>query len=228
MTKSSVEISQNLVNDWFDELDYSSISEFSHKKVKWKCSTCEHIWITTVASRSSGRGCPCCSGRSVHSSGHNSVARLYPELAKDFSDGNEISLEEVRLGSGKVANWICYKCSHHWSTTIKIRAAQKRGCPACAKKVLHSDGRNSLALMRSDFAGELFDDNFNKFQLTLYSNKKVNWKCPSCDNQWIATVNNRVRHSSGCPVRRDTQPHHRLQVHEDWQQTELRPVPGGL
>ena len=199
MKKSGVKISQNLVNDWFDELDYSSISKFSHKKVKWKCSTCEHIWITTVASRSSGRGCPCCSGRSIHSSGHNSVARLYPELAKDFSDGNKICLEEVRLGSGKEANWICHKCSHNWSTTIKIRAAQKRGCPACAKKVLHSDGRNSLAVMRPDFAGELFDDNFNKFQLTLYSNEKVNWKCPSCDNQWIATVNNRVRHSSGCP-----------------------------
>ena len=172
MDKFGVNISQDLVDDWFDEFDYSTIKKFSHKKVKWKCSTCEHIWTTSVASRSAGRGCPCCSGRSVHSNGHNSVARLYPELSKDFSDENEFSLEEVRPGSGKKANWVCKKCSHHWSTTIKIRAAQKRGCPACANKVLHSDGRNSLAVLRPDLAEELFDDTFNESQLTLFSNKK--------------------------------------------------------
>ena len=79
------------------------------------------------------------------------------------------------------------------------KAAQKRGCPACANKVLHSDGRNSLAVLRPDLAEELFDDTFNESQLTLFSNKKVKWKCLVCDNQWIATANNRVRHSSGCP-----------------------------
>jgi Zn finger protein HypA/HybF involved in hydrogenase expression len=199
MVKLGVKISQDLVDDWFDDFDYSTISKFSHKKVKWKCSTCEHIWTSSVASRSTGRGCPNCSGRSVHSNGHNSVARLSPQLSEEFSDENEFCLEDVRPGSGKKASWICKKCSHHWSTTIKIRAAQRRGCPACAKKVLHSDGRNSLEVLRPDLAEQLSDDNFNASMLTLFSNQKVNWRCLSCDNQWAATVNNRVKHSSGCP-----------------------------
>jgi len=195
----TVRVSKKLSREWDDERNISNFSKWSNHKISWKCSSCQHQWIASIKSRTAGRGCPCCSGRVVHSDGHNSVARLYPELSKEWADKNEIRLENVRLGSGKSVNWICNKCSHHWETTIKIRAAQKRGCPACAKKVLHTDGRNSLAVMRPDIAKELLEDKINPSELTLFSNKSVRWKCTKCDNQWFATVNNRIRKSSGCP-----------------------------
>ena len=62
----------------------------------------------------------------------------------------------MRPGSGKKANWVCKQFT-------SLVHAQKRGCPACANKVLHSDGRNSLAVLRPDLAEELFDDTFNEF-----------------------------------------------------------------
>lgn len=51
-----------------DEWDYvknkdllpTQVTAMSNKKVWWKCKTCGHEWKTTIASRSSGRGCKQC------------------------------------------------------------------------------------------------------------------------------------------------------------------------
>ena len=54
----------------------------SSKKVWWKCSK-GHEWQAALANRSSGRGCPYCSGKKVLK-GYNDLQIVNPMLAKEW------------------------------------------------------------------------------------------------------------------------------------------------
>jgi hypothetical protein len=59
-------------------LDVAVITAKSHKKVWWKfTAVSDHEWSAAVSNRTSGRGCPFCSGKAVSRS--NSLAALTPK-----------------------------------------------------------------------------------------------------------------------------------------------------
>jgi hypothetical protein len=60
--------------------DPSTVTEFSNKKLPWRCSL-GHEWITTPAHRSVGNGCPACGGKRVEP-GFNDLATTHPEVAE--------------------------------------------------------------------------------------------------------------------------------------------------
>ena len=62
------------------------IRPWSNKKVAWKCDACPdghvHQWMAPVRNRTSGRGCPQCSGRKVCK--HNCLATKDPAAAAQW------------------------------------------------------------------------------------------------------------------------------------------------
>jgi len=105
----------------------------SGKNIWWKCPAgYDHEWKTTVATRARGKDCPICIGRKVVSS--NSLATLYPELAKQWhpTKNGRLTPYDVRPGSTKKIWWICWRGEDHiWRTSVNDRS-HGTGCPKCA------------------------------------------------------------------------------------------------
>ena len=58
-------VNPDLTSEYASDLNCVQACEllpFSNLSVKWRCEK-GHVWSATVASRSSGAGCPFCSGR---------------------------------------------------------------------------------------------------------------------------------------------------------------------
>lgn len=108
------------------------------KKVWWKCSY-GHIWCAQVTDRSRGVGCPVCSNHKVLS-GHNDLATIAPDLAKEWDyeknkglkdkAGRDISTpDKVTIFSSQSVWWRCNR-GHEWKTAISSRSSGHE-CPRC-------------------------------------------------------------------------------------------------
>lgn len=123
--------------------------------------------------------------------------------------GQSVSVCELPSFSNQVLTWRCTSiskqpCNHEWKARVVDRSKNKHGCPACAGKAIHIDGRNSLARIAPDLAGELVDESLG-FQLRPGSNKRVEWECKAlsptpCNHRWVTSANSRYSNGRGCPV----------------------------
>ncbi len=104
----------------------------TNRKVWWKCSK-GHEWEATVNRRSSGSGCPFCSGRKALI-GFNDLTTTNPELVLewDYEKNNELSPEMFTRGAETKVWWKCEK-GHSWLASIGHRTSG-RGCPYCCGK----------------------------------------------------------------------------------------------
>ena len=195
-----------LVSEWHptknNGLKPEDFSEYSHKKVWWKCPKGDdHEWQATIANRSGGKGCPFCSGRKVGKS--NNLQTLNPELASEWhpKKNGDSKPEDFTLGSGKKVWWQCPKGEdHEWKATIGNRTGLGRGCPICAGQKVSK--KNNLLARNPKVAsewhptknGDLRPENFRPF-----SNKKIWWKCHKGDeHEWQTSVAKRFN-GSCCP-----------------------------
>ena len=177
------------------ELKPEDFTISSNKKVWWQCEK-GHEWEALIYTRSSGCGCPYCSGQRVIS-GENDLATINPKLAKEWhpTKNNGLTPEQVMPGSNKKVWWKC-KNGHEWQATISSRNSG-RGCPYCSgQKVL--SGYNDLFSLNPELSKEWSSRN-NKLpsQVTLNSNEKVWWKCEK-GHEWEASPNQGSR-ALGCP-----------------------------
>jgi very-short-patch-repair endonuclease len=114
----------------------------SGEKVWWicenKCSEgCEHIWETTICSRTSGNGCSYCCIIKLKVCVHDSILYSHPELVKQWHHTKNGELIPENYGSGSIQRiwWICHKNKHHeWIANIRDRAQNRTGCPYCVNK----------------------------------------------------------------------------------------------
>lgn len=115
-----------------NSINPQEISPAAHKKVWWKCSR-GHEWETTIYSRTSGNGCPYCSGRYVIK-GQNDFKTMHPELMKewDFNKNKSLKPDEVLAAVNKNVWWRCSK-GHEWQATINNRH-RGTGCPVCSSE----------------------------------------------------------------------------------------------
>ena len=106
------------------------ISPMSHKKVWWRCEK-GHEWQATVSSRSSGSGCPFCSGRKPII-GVNDLPTTNPELMKEWDTSRNITIDphSVMRNSHKKVWWKCSVCGNEWQAIISDRS-RGNGCPSC-------------------------------------------------------------------------------------------------
>ena len=194
-------VNPNLVKEWNydknDGLTPEDVTANSSKKVWWKCSK-GHEWQATIKDRNRGRGCPCCSGKSVLK-GYNDLQTLNPNLAKEWNCEKNANLtpKGVTLGSNKKVWWKCDK-GHEWQATIKSRN-NGIGCPFCAgQQVLK--GYNDLQTINPTLAKEWNYEKNNSLtpmNVTANSGQKVWWKCRE-GHEWQAVVSDRNK-GKGCP-----------------------------
>ncbi len=170
-----------------DGWDPTLFSNGSDKKVSWKCEL-DHQWDAQIYSRTSGTGCPVCSGRVVDR-GVNDLATTNPELAAQANGWDPTTLLS---GSNKKVSWKC-ESGHTWLATVAKRSGG-RGCPYCGnQKVLA--GFNDLATTNPELAAQA--NGWDPTTLISGSNKKVSWKC-ELKHVWITSLDKRLR-GDRCP-----------------------------
>lgn len=120
-----------------------------------------------------------------------------PQLTKEWDyEKNDISPDEITVGSSKKVWWKCEK-GHSWKAFISNRA-KGNGCPYCSGRnpVV---GQNDLQTLRPELLNE-WDWEKNSIlpnQFTLHSMKKVWWICEK-GHSWQAQICERVK-GSNCP-----------------------------
>jgi hypothetical protein len=173
-----------------DGWDPITVVKGSGVRKNWICAF-GHTWVATVVSRTSGSGCPFCSGHRVWA-GFNDLATKYPELALQ-ADGWDPST--VSHGSDLKKRWKCGE-GHFWESTVSSRALKSLGCPVCSNQKLVT-GINDLATKYPVLA--LQADGWDPKTTHMHSTKKLPWKCDK-DHQWSATVNSRANRNLNCPI----------------------------
>lgn len=200
----------NIAKEWHSELNnaltpYDVRAGSSSKKIYWQClKDKDHIWKTTVDSRT-GRNagnCPFCSNQRLSKT--NSIAFLYPEIAKDWHPtlNGTLTPHDVIGGSNKRIHWLCDKSAEHvWSTTAFGRTKAGTGCPYCSNRKLCSD--NSLQAVYPELAKEWdYEGNYPLKPNGILSGAKkaIHWTCSKGpDHKWTAFLDNRVAKGRGCP-----------------------------
>ncbi|MCK4642467.1 zinc-ribbon domain-containing protein [bacterium] len=113
------------------DLTPNDITPGSHKKVWWVCER-GHEWQAEVKTRSSGHGCPYCSGHKVMP--EDSLGALNPLLSKEWhpTKNGDLTPYAFSLNSNKKVWWICKK-GHEWSAAVSVRN-MGRGCPICYRE----------------------------------------------------------------------------------------------
>ncbi|WP_095674337.1 zinc-ribbon domain-containing protein [Candidatus Planktophila versatilis] len=176
-----------------DGWDPSLITFGVNKNLPWICSADEtHSWEASPNKRTSGRGCPYCSGNRVIS-GKTDLLTVYPELALE---ANGWDPSRFSTKSDKRVSWICSKNSLHiWEASIKHRTSGT-GCPYCANRKI-VPGMNDLATEFPELA--LQASGFDPTRYSRGSSKRVQWICPKDNSHiWFATIAARTA-GGGCP-----------------------------
>lgn len=163
----------------------------------WQCPS-GHEWEAPVAGVKTRRACPYCRGHKVCAD--NCLATRNPKLAKEWHPEKNGSLtpKDVTAGNARRVWWLCLK-KHEWEYPIGWRNSGD-GCPFCAGKRPSRD--HCLAKSAPEIAAQLHPTKNGKLTseaLTPRSSRKVWWLC-KCGKVWQATVYNRVKNRSGCPV----------------------------
>ena len=117
----------------------------------------------------------------------------------NYKKNNNSILETVTTGSGKKVWWVCDK-GHEWEASI-LNRSQGRNCPYCSNKII-LPGINDLATYFPDIASEWnYERNKDAFPWNVapHSQRKVWWKCSTCNYEWPASIANRTStNGSGC------------------------------
>ena len=187
------------------DISPTEITEFSHKKVWWKCEK-GHSWQQTVdvltSSKTMASGCPVCCGKKVEK-GYNDLLFLYPEVAKEWCyELNKLKPDEVVAGAKKMVWWKC-ELGHTWKTPVFSRTGTlKTKCPYCAH-VRIWEGFNDLKTINPHLASEWHDElngDLKPTQVGKGSHNKVWWEC-GAGHVWEARVYSRAKENgTGCPV----------------------------
>ncbi|MDA8545855.1 zinc-ribbon domain-containing protein [Candidatus Poseidoniales archaeon] len=122
-----------------------------------------------------------------------SMASTHPKLSLEYL--GDASL--IKAGTNKKLHWKCRKCDHEWMATGYDRYrvdGKNTGCPACVNKVVHMDGRNSMAVTNPEM---IIEFNGDPHKVITGKFKKHEWKCKSCHHIWQTTGKTYL--SKGCP-----------------------------
>lgn len=165
--------------------------------VWWQCAN-GHEWEAPVAGIKTRRACPYCRGHKVCAS--NCLATRNPKLAKEWHPVKNglLTPRDVTSGNARRVWWICRK-GHEWEYPVGWRNSGD-GCPYCAGK--RPSRNHCLANSSPEIAAQLHPAKNGKLTaeaLTPNSSRKVWWLCRH-QHSWEATVYNRVKNRSGCPV----------------------------
>jgi hypothetical protein len=169
----------------------------SNKMLWWTCQR-GHSFRASTANRTSGSGCPYCSGKRPFV-GETDFGTVHPELIDEWDNekNGKLRPEHVVAGSHKKVWWRCSK-GHSWKTQVQHRH-KGNGCPYCSG-LLAIVGKNDFATINPALLSEWDyerNDGISPDDVKSYSNKKVWWICKK-GHRWLSTIG--ARHAgSTCP-----------------------------
>lgn len=197
-----------LVREWDHEsngaLRPEDVPSGSARRVQWRCSAGpDHVWRASPNNRTSGTGCPFCANRRVSMT--NNLAAVEPQIAAEWDPekNGTLSPRDVVATSTRVVHWRCaVDATHEWRASVRDRTRDKTGCPYCANR--RTSAGNSLAHVHPRLAAEwhpTLNAPLTPETVRGGSSARVYWRCAANpDHVWRASISNRVRRASGCPI----------------------------
>lgn len=174
----------------------TQVRPHSGRTVAWRCHA-GHTWRTRICRRTDfDHGCPYCAGRRLLT-GANDLATVWPELAAEWDDSNELGPQEVAAFSVYRATWRCTE-GHVWQSAVRSRTnPRSAGCLYCRGRRAFP-GEIDLGSLRPDLAAEWDDSNTRSpDQFKVTSRYKVAWRCPK-GHIWNAMIVSRAN-GRRCP-----------------------------
>ena len=131
-----------LANEWDYSnnvgVDINTVVPGCTKKVSWKCSSCGHIWVASIQSRTrKGTGCPICAKKVavkhhretfLQKNGCLQDAKLLESW--DYEKNAPLKPENVTASSSKSVWWKC-SLGHSWKAKISDRTIIGEKCTVC-------------------------------------------------------------------------------------------------
>ena len=184
-------------NNDFDVIASQGIS--SRMQVNFCCKKCGRKWrsrITTQVKRLGENnycavGCPHCDAIE-----HESVAAPYctdiDAISKFWDANNILDPAQTRSDSREIVHFICKNCGFDWSDRIAQQAKQSGKCKCCETMQVIKKGISDIFTVIPN-TEQYYDFNKNTGididTLSFRDNKTLlDWKCPSCGNEWRATI----------------------------------------
>ena len=131
LSKTFPEVSREWHPTLNTKLSPEAVTPGSKQTVWWLCNN-HHHWKAQINSRTSGKGCPYCSGNKVGFG--NDLSSCFPDLVTewDYEKNYPDTPDQFTGGSNKKVWWKCSK-SHSWQAVIHSRSAG-RSCPFCTNQ----------------------------------------------------------------------------------------------
>jgi superfamily II DNA or RNA helicase len=201
LAKTYVSDIPHLVEEYSEknELPAKQVIAGTKMKLWWKCKTCGHEWQASGDNRIRGTGCPACARYVITEI--NNLTMTHPHLAKEYSERNELSANQVIAGTKMKLWWKCGTCGYEWQAKGSSRTGSGKvkgsGCPACSGRV--PTDKNNMAVTHPHLAKEYSKRNkLPANKVIAGSEEKFWWKCKTCRHEWQARGKNRIQ-GKGCP-----------------------------
>lgn len=192
------------VLQWWDyeknDIDPTTLSSGSHTKVWWVDSNNNSYQMSIYKKCIDGQGSPFDAGKKIAPG--NSLADLYPELAKqwNYEKNGELTPYDITTGSSRQLWWICPETGKTWKASPKyrVKSGHCKSPYMTGKRVLK--GYNDLGTFYPEICKEFSSENdFSPYEVVVHSKKRAKWVCTTCSHEWEAVIENRTTHGSGCP-----------------------------
>ena len=115
----------------------------------------------------------------------------------DNEKNKDLNPEELSSLSQIKAWWKCNTCGYEWQSQIKTRTISNGSCPKCRR---FSNKKVSVSSVPDLMKYWGNNPDITPDDVSSYSKRVVNWRCPDCGYTWSSQVFTRMTSSSGCPA----------------------------
>ena len=126
------------------------------------------------------------------------------KLLAEYSSKNKLTPEKMSAGSHKIANWICSTCGFEWDTVVRYRTSHGCGCPSCAGHITETNNLYLWCMKNGERGQRILAEYSSKNELSPkeiapISDKRLYWKCSTCEYEWVVGVGHRTLLGCDCP-----------------------------
>lgn len=191
----------SIAEEWSEKnnpLEPENFMPKSNQSVYWECRLCHQIWLARIGDRTSGHGCPVCTGEKLVG-GINDFETAYPDIASEWSGRNKKKPSEFFPKSRELVWWTCKECGYEYQAVIDSKVKGLK-CPACSCMVVNpsfNDLKTKYPKIAQDWDYNLNGNDMPENTIAT-SMRYVFWKGP-CGHNWRAKISDRVN-GQGCPI----------------------------
>lgn len=135
-----------------------------------------------------------------------SLAEKRPDLAKEWSEENELTPFDIGLGSHYIASWVCSACGWEWPANVYSRSNHRnlQGCPNCKNNRLSKlrskplSGKSLWEINKSVAMTFSLNNPCTPYDIYANSHKEYNWICTKCGGEYRRVSYSRMHSSSQC------------------------------